>query len=153
MNRTQPTTDRFKATRTGFSLIEILIVVAVLGILAALAVPQFTSAASQSRENSLKMDLHRIRTQLEIYKQQHNGNWPSFDDFEAQLTQATDEAGTFGAVGTAGLNLGPYLRQIPVNPQTSSNTLGTGAAGTSDWYYDENIGEFLANDSDLSRTY
>ncbi len=153
MNRTQPTTDRFKATRTGSTLIEILIVVVILGILAAFAIPQFTSAASQSRENALKMDLHRIRTQLEIYKQQHNGNWPSFDDFEAQLTQATDEAGTFGPVGTPGLDLGPYLRKLPKNPQTRSNTLGTGAAGTSDWYYDENTGQFLANDSALSRTY
>ncbi len=153
MNRTQPTADRCKATRTGFSLIEILIVVLVLAVLAALAAPQFTSAASQSRENALKMDLHRIRTQLEIYKQQHNADWHSFDDFEAQLTQATDEAGTFGPVGTPGLDLGPYLREIPVNPQTSSNTLGTGAVGTSDWYYDENTGQFLANDSALSRTY
>lgn len=137
----------------GFTLIEILVVVVILGILAAIVVPQFTSAAGETRENSLKMDLFRIRQQLEIYKQQHNGNWPTLADFEDQLTQASDMAGDTAVAGTAGYRFGPYLRTIPSNPFSNGNTIGDGAVGASDWYYDETSGDFHANDSAEHRAY
>ena len=153
VKRTAPIASSRVPARRGFTLVEVLTVVVILGIVAAITVPQFTSAASQSRENSSKMNLHRIRTQLEIYKQQHNGNWPTFADIEDQLTLASDVNGATAAVGTSGFNFGPYLRNIPPNPDTGGSTIGTGAVGSSDWYYDENTGQFLANDSALSRTY
>lgn len=138
--------------RRAFTLVEILIVVAILAILAALVVPQFAGAAANSRDNSIKMTLHRVRIQLEVYREQHSGNWPTLAQFEAQLTGKTDGQGNPVADGTPDA-WGPYIREIPINPNTNGATVGGGNVGTSDWFYDENTGEFRANDSVESRQF
>lgn len=127
-----------------FTLIEILIVVIILGILASIVVPQFSSATQESRENSLRMNLFRLRTQLQIYRSQHNDNWPTFADFEAQLTGQTD------IDGDVGTDFGPYLGVIPINPMTGHSTVTDTLdydPNTGDWYYNENTGDFRSNDS------
>lgn len=138
--------------RHGFTLVEILIVVVILGILAAIVIPQFTSATEESRNNSLRMNLHRIRTQLQIYKQQHNA-WPALTTFAEQLTMASNTAGVTAAPGTDGYEFGPYVTEIPANPRNGLNTVADTEVGTSGWYYDETTGEFLANDSAESREF
>ena len=154
MNTSIRTATPSAARRGGFTLVEVLIIVVILGILAAMVLPQFTNAAEESRENSLKMDLHRIRTQLEIFKQQHLGQWPSLANFEAEMTLASDASRNTAAIGTPGYPFGPYLRFIPVNPHTNGSTIGDDPTpGASDWYYDETTGRFLANDSAQSQTY
>lgn len=140
-----------RQNQRGFTLVEVLIVVAILGILAAIVVPQFTSAAEQSRENALAMNLYRVREQLELYKQQHNGQYPDLARFEAQMTTASNEAGDTAAPGTSGYIYGPYLRNVPINPMTSKSVITDNpATGNDDWYYNEDTGEFRANDSDAT---
>lgn len=140
-------------TPTGFTLVEILIVVVIIAILAAIVVPQFTSAANQTRENSLKMDLFRVRQQIEVYSQQHDGHYPSLTNFSDQLTKPSTADGTTASTSTIGHPFGPYLHQIPVNPFTSGNQLSSDAVGSSDWYYDPSTGAFRANDSTEHRAY
>lgn len=131
--------------RRGFTLVEILIVVLILAILAVMVVPQFGSASDETRENALKMNLFHIRQQIELYKHQHNSQWPELENFAEQMTQASNVAGQTAEPGTAGHPYGPYLRQVPNNPFTGDNEVGEGDFGTSDWYYNENTGEFRAN--------
>ncbi|MEE9370683.1 MAG: prepilin-type N-terminal cleavage/methylation domain-containing protein, partial [Sedimentisphaerales bacterium] len=57
---------------SGFTLVEILIVVVILGILAAIVIPQFTDASTQAKESALASDIQMMRSQLELYKIQHN---------------------------------------------------------------------------------
>ncbi len=130
-----------------FTLVEILIVVVILGILAAITLPQFSSATEESRESSLKMTIHRVRQQIEIYQAQHGGSFPSLASFEAQMTTASDVTGNTAAVDTAGYPFGPYLHELPANPFTSGTDVSNGAVGSSAWYYDESTGHFTANDS------
>jgi len=137
--------------RGGFTLLEILVVVVILAVLAILVIPQFISAVTDSKENSLRMNLHRIRMQIEIYKQEH-GRLPELTRFGEQMTGPTDAAGTPVAVGTAD-SLGPYLRELPYNPMNDMNTVADTAPGTSGWYYDQTTGDFHANDSAASREY
>ena len=56
--------------RCGFTLIEILIVVAILGILAVMVVPQFTNASADANNTAIRAQLQRIRTQIEVYRGQ-----------------------------------------------------------------------------------
>lgn len=144
---------RHRHPRDGFTLVEILIVVTILGILAAIVVPQFTSASVQARESALETTLVRVRQQLQVYAGQHNGDFPSLADFEAQLTGASDIEGNTAALGTAGYRFGPYLTEMPQNPHTDGTDLGTGEAGSSSWYYNATDGDFRANDSDATRAY
>src|SRR5215212_3316187 len=88
--------------RGGFTLIEILLVVVILGILGAIVLPKFSDASNSTRENSIKDDLRYTRTQIIVFKSQHNdtapgypnGNTtatPSEKEFIQQLTTCTDE--------------------------------------------------------------
>lgn len=124
-----------------FTLVELLIVVLILGILAALVIPKFSNATGDTKLSSLKGQLEVVRKQIEVYRLQHNGTAPSFVQFEAQITGVTNPDGSMGGSPT----LGPYLNKIPINPFTNDVDLGTGGCGSSSWYYDENTGEFRAN--------
>lgn len=151
---------------TGFTLVEILIVVVILGILAAIVIPQFTNASEDAKSSSLFTQLQTIRSQLELYQVQHNGVYPT----EALVTQGTDDwegmslkSNVSGTTGTgAGFDYGPYLQQAPRNPLTNSSkisivtgttdpaTSATGmtvtAAATADvgWVYNPDTGQIAA---------
>jgi len=152
--------------KRGFTLVEILIVVVILGILAAIVIPQFTQASTEAKENSLCSDLQSLRSQIELYKCQHNdfapGNTiaggvatPAIASFPPQMTYCTDIDGANNGVksrdGTH--QYGPYLESVPANPfngltNVIAGTKPAGAGdGTSAWLYDPATGEIFANDT------
>src|ERR1700689_2792145 len=61
----------------GFTLIELMIVVAIIGILAAIAIPQFANLVSKSQEGRTKANLGTIRSALSIYYGDSEGWYPS----------------------------------------------------------------------------
>jgi len=136
-----------KRARWAFTLVEVLIVVIILGILAAIVIPQFSDASGDARLSALQTNLQTIRSQLQLYKMQHNETWPALATFTNQMTLSSKADGSTAAVGTAGFPYGPYLLSIPNNPYTATNTVSDGAADTSAWYYDESIGVFRPNDT------
>ncbi len=127
--------------RKGFTLVEILIVVVILGILAAIVVPQFTEASNEAKEAALASDLQTVRSQLELYKIQHKGKYPT--DIST-LTTKTD------ADGKAGGNYGPYLTKFPKNPFTGTSDVDTATkgGGNKGWFYASSTGEFTPDDDD-----
>jgi general secretion pathway protein G len=144
-----------RTTKKGFTLVEILIVVIILGILAAIVIPQFTQASTQAKESNLKTNLQTIRSQLLLYKMQHDAEAYPGATFVAQMTTYTSSAGVTSTTPTATCNLGPYLQSIPANPASNLNTLrivttGTFAAPTTDggWYFNSTTGEFRADVKD-----
>src|SRR5205814_10125885 len=94
----------YRAKASGFTLVEILIVVIILGILAAIVIPQFTSASQDARKNSLVSQLQTIKAQLELARLQHLDQLPTTliggSPAWTQLTNKTDASGATG-VGTA----------------------------------------------------
>src|SRR5881392_2353566 len=109
---------RNRTHKGGFTLVEILIVVIILGILAAIVIPQFTSASQDARKNSLVSQLQTLRSQLELYKLQHLDNLPStLIGGSRAWTQMTGKTDASGATGTStAFPFGPYLQADPSNP-------------------------------------
>ena len=106
--------------KRGFTLVEILIVVVILGILAAIVIPQFTQASTEAKQNSLCSDLQTLRSQIELYKVQHNDVAPTLANFADQMVYCTNSLGAVtggkSKVRSAAANLGPYLERVPENP-------------------------------------
>ena len=63
--------------RGGFTLVELLIVAIILAILAAVVIPQFGESAQDTKISVVKSSLHTVRSQLELYRLQHNTRYPS----------------------------------------------------------------------------
>jgi general secretion pathway protein G len=144
---------------SGFTLVEILIVVIILGILAAIVIPQFTEASNDARQSALVSDMQTVRSQIELFKVQHCELLPGDDGsgsfttarFLAHLTQKTDQDGTLNASG----QYGPYLQKFPTNPFTSDNpdsvdvvTTDPNAGeldGDPGWWFNSGNGKFGAN--------
>jgi general secretion pathway protein G len=132
--------------KSGFTLVEILIVVVILGILAAIVIPQFTEASTEAKTSSLCTDLQTMRSQIELYKIQHNDQLPGVGGatFVQAMTGQTDVA---GAVGT---DYGPYLQKIPTNQFNDDDTItenGTLGDGSGGWEFNTTTGAFHADDS------
>lgn len=138
-------------SRSGFTLVELLIVVIILAVLAAIVVPQFSSSTNEAKEAALRSTLLEMRNAVELYYHQHNGTYPGFKktdgtgasavDAEAQagflnqLTLFSDIDGkTAVAKDTAAtppIKYGPYLKRatLPVNPIDESAAITLVIAG------------------------
>ena len=144
--------------KKGFTLVEILIVVVILGILAAIVIPQFTEASTEARVSSLCSDLQTLRSQIELYKVQHNDIPPTLAAFEPQMIWTSDAAGnTSGDKVRQGVFiLGPYLERVSENPFNHLTTLdasGVAGDGGGGWEYNEVTGEIHADDDPAHAVY
>ena len=142
--------------RKGFTLVEILIVVVILGILAAIVIPQFTDASTQAKESSLRADLQMLRSQIELYKIQHNDVLPgtaSGVDFAAAMMRYTTVLGALAGTQAPGDGVyGPYMQTIPTNQFNDGNdvtaaTADTGSAGTTGWFFNTTTGHIRPHDA------
>lgn len=154
--------------KTGFTLVEILIVVIILGILAAIVIPQFTEASNDARQSALESDLQTVRSQLELFKVQHLEKYPweileapTSDGVKDLLTKRTNNLGEVMADGgdPTAYPFGPYLQKFPENAFVGTEagsdiTLGTDdpapGAGDTGWYINTDTGKFSAN-SDVAK--
>ncbi len=136
-------------TRGGFTLIEIMIIVVILGVMASIAIPQYVGAKAQARTSCLLSNLQVIRKQIELYKHHHR-NLPAApgetsDDFTRRMTTRTD------LNGDAGTAFGPYLQRIPINLVNGRRTVRIGGlpagANTDGWRFHPLTGEFQADDN------
>lgn len=129
----------------GFTLVEILIVVVILGILAAIVVPQFTNAANEARGGNVATQVSTIESQLELWAARNSGVYPDL---------VTDG---WGDADTADTMVGEdYLKEIPVNPFTGSSSVVASTAfdtdaavfeiedSTDGWAYDRATGNIVA---------
>ena len=140
---------------SGFTLVEVLIVVVIMAVLAATIIPQFSSATNDARTSALTFNLQSVRSQIELYKLHHLGAVPTLTAGALpQLTSATDVNGNIGPAGPS-FPYGPYVQQqLPVEPFNGMNTVtatavSPPAAATSagGWFYNTTTGMFSANDA------
>lgn len=150
-----------------FTLVEILIVVVILGILAAIVIPQFTSASQEAQVGNVQTQLQTIRSQIELFRVRNNGQTPvlvgeddSFNDLLAG-TGNTLDLEVFNSRVTDNRPQEPYARSRPVNPRTGTSSVVEDAdpretartvvnSGDAGWLYNTTTGELAANGFDES---
>ncbi|MDH7600370.1 MAG: prepilin-type N-terminal cleavage/methylation domain-containing protein [Sedimentisphaerales bacterium] len=115
----------------GFTLVEILIVVVLLGILAAIVIPTVSQGAVEAKRSALISDVQLLRRFILVYKAQHlevppgvpnNHDSPEQAFFE-QATMASNAEGQTATPGTGGYDRGPYLSKVPCNPFNGLNKI------------------------------
>jgi general secretion pathway protein G len=141
--------------RKGFTLVEILIVVVILGILAAIVIPQFSEASTESKVSSCLTTLQTLRSQIALYKIQHNDTPPALATFEAMMTTYSDSTGATYATKAAALlaaneAFGPYMQTVPLNAWNQSDTLEDADAANLGWVYDEVEGSIYIAVTDVA---
>lgn len=100
--------SRMKTKQSGFTLIEIMVVVVILGILAAIVVPKIVSRPDEARVVKAKQDILAIENALDLYKLD-NTFYPSTDQgLEALVKKPSSDP--------IPQNWKPYLKNLPVDP-------------------------------------
>jgi type II secretion system protein G len=115
--------NRFASRRrpSGFTLVEVMIVIVAMSILAAVVIPQVQSALDDAKRSAMLTDLHILTKAIEHYRLDHDASPPNdlSDNTLLQLTTTTD---VYGNIGTGpAYEYGPYLlSEVPANPLNDS---------------------------------
>ena len=155
--------------RRAFSLVELVIVIVILGIIAAVAIPRITSGSRNAGETALRANLRTIRNAIDFYYLEHKRVWPAArgDGVNAdkkqvtlfnQLTKYTNADGVFSDTKDSAFPLGPYIRGT-FPKQTVGHMVGQNSAEMKDqdpalvadagrdfgWRYNVRNGQIIAN--------
>ena len=133
---TKPTTAHRASRRSAFTLIELVIVVLVLGIIAAIAAPKIFDTATSARESASRQSLTVLRGAVELYRAQ-NGAYPTAATITTDLRPFLQ--GPFPAPQVGGNAGNATVAASTQNPIT------TAEAGTDGWAYNATTGEVRIN--------
>ncbi len=145
----------------GFTLVEILIVVVIMAVLAAVVVPQFAGSTDDAKQSTAEFNLSTVRSVVQTFRAHHEGIKPAFPSGATSIEALIKETNAAGTVAAGG-GFGPYLVTMPENPFTgvatvkAVKTAGTPpvkadvtAANAGGWIYDVSMGN-LWLDSDVN---
>lgn len=91
--------SKFRKGERGFTLVELLVVISIIGVLATLVLLQLGTARSKARDAKRISDINQIRSAVEQYFEDNGGKYP---------------------VAVSLANLGKYMTQVPVDPLTGT---------------------------------
>ncbi len=137
----QPCNKIRNSRRRGFTLIELVVVVLILGIIGAVAAPKMLNTMAAAKTNSAKQNVSIIRAAIEAYRTQDPNN--AYPPANATTPLAT--------------SLAPYIKgPFPASPLTNNNNtvvdstanpLTYNSSNSAGWLYNSTTGDFALNDS------
>ena len=107
----------------GFTLVELLMVVVILAIIAAIVVPQFSSATDDAKESVLDTNLARMRSAVDLYKEQH-GHYPGDADANGGGCPGGGTVGT-GTTASASLRATAFAEQLTMYTNLAGDACST----------------------------
>lgn len=110
--------------RRGFTLVELVFVMVIVGVLALFVIPKFASRVGQSKIATTKANIDSIRTAIELYAADNGGSFPA----------------TLGLIVSGG-----YVRTMPSEAITPSTTVVTTQDNAGGWFYTSSTGAVLPN--------
>jgi len=133
----------------GFTLVELLIVIVILGILAAIVIARFAGATKESKEANLKGNLRSMRSSLEIYKANSNaGIYPPLLDDLWKGTNTDVNSKTF----LERIPQDPFYKKktayaasIAFDPNEAATDRDAKISGGGGWAYDSQTGRICGN--------
>ena len=128
--------------RRGFTLVELVIVILIIGILAAIAAPKLFDTSNDARQNGTRQSLNVLRNAVQLYRAQ-NGALPGDGGTEADLKA---DLAPFLQGPFPGAEVGNTGNTVRI--QTSGAALT--ASGTESWAYDNVTGDVIINHASYS---
>lgn len=104
MNRTMKSHNRKTRSRAAFTLMEVLLVLAILGVIAAMVVPQLVGRQEQASIDATQVSIKGIEQALKLYSLDHGGSYPTTNDGLQSLVTAPSNDTKWK---------GPYLEELP----------------------------------------
>ena len=137
--------------KRGFTLVELLIVIVILGILAAIVIARFGGATRDSKEANLKGNLRTIRSALESYKANSRSNcYPVVLSDLCDGTAVDVDSKTFLERIPAdpffrSKTVFPVISAAPLDPADTFIDRNAKISGGGGWAYDSRVGRICAN--------
>jgi type II secretory pathway pseudopilin PulG len=128
----------------------VAIVVVILALIAAVAIPRLTRGTQASMEAALARDVQILQKAIDLYAAEHNGAFPNSAMIAEQLTQYTDSRGVMSQSKSPPHTFGPYLRKVPpvpAGPNKGSSNISTAAGNGVGWIYDPTEGTITPNNT------
>jgi prepilin-type N-terminal cleavage/methylation domain-containing protein len=137
-----------KTRQCALTLLEVVLVVAIMSIIAAIAIPRMGAGTRRAEESALRKDLDHLHNAMEFYAVEHGGDYPSQED---QLLLYSDQMGSIRAAADHTHIYGPYLQNIPplpVGAKKGRTGIDTADGNDVGWIVDWTQGNFRANTRD-----
>lgn len=165
--------NNLQSKKAGFTFIELMIVLLLIGVLAAIIIPTISSSTEDAKVNMLSTNIIRLRKAIDFYHVQHKNIYPgenrpdgkpaetieeAIKGFDKQLTQYTDEKGHAQERKDSTHVFGPYLKggKLPVNPFNNKDDVTCDISvsditlikpdGSTGWKFFIKIGVLIPND-------
>lgn len=120
---------KFVHFRRAFTLIELMVVIAIIGILATLITVNLQGAQAKSRDTKRKSDVSMIMSAIVMYGTDHGGVLPATD-----YSIETSSAGGGTLDSTVGPNGGRYIEQMPIDPKCHGDKCDSAPASSNTGY-------------------